>query len=49
LNLYNNKLEGVLPKEIGNLTNLKVLNLHNNKLEKEIPKEIQELNCYKEF
>ena len=49
LDLYNNNLEGVLPKEIGNLTNLQELYLDNNKLEKEIPKEIQELKCYKSF
>ena len=49
LDLNNNYLKGVLPKEIGNLTNLVLLYLYNNKLEGEIPKEIQELNCYKEF
>ncbi len=41
--LSNNKLEGVLPKEIGNLTNLKLLYLFHNKLEGEIPKEIGKL------
>ena len=49
LDLSNNQLKGVLPKEIGNLTNLQRLYLSNNNLEGEIPKEIQELNCYKEF
>ena len=44
LDLYNNKLEGVLPKEIGKLTNLQWLYLYNNKLEGEIPKEIGKLN-----
>ena len=43
LDLYNNKLEGVLPKEIGKLTNLQWLYLYNNKLEGEIPKEIGKL------
>ena len=43
LELYNNKLEGVLPKEIGKLTNLQWFSLFNNKLEGEIPKEIGNL------
>ena len=47
--LYNNKLEGEIPKEIGKLTNLQRLYLSNNKLEGEIPKEVKELKCYKEF
>ena len=38
-----NKLNGTLPKEIGNLTNLQELDLSNNKLEGEIPKEIGNL------
>ena len=49
LDLSNNQLKGVLPKEIGNLTNLQWLYLNENQLEKEIPKEIQELKCYKKF
>jgi Leucine-rich repeat (LRR) protein len=49
LYLYNNKLEGEIPKEIGKLTNLHDLCLNNNKLEEEIPKEIQELNCDKKI
>ena len=43
LSLSSNKLEGVLPKEIGKLTNLQKLFLSNNKLEGEIPKEIGKL------
>jgi hypothetical protein len=43
LNLYSNKLEGEIPKEIGKLTNLVLLYLYNNKLEGEIPKEIGKL------
>ena len=49
LDLYNNKLEGEIPKEIGKLTNLQSLYLLYNKLEGEIPKEIQELKCYKKI
>jgi len=43
LYLYNNKLEGEIPKEIGKLTNLQVLALYNNRLKGEIPKEIGKL------
>ena len=43
LDLSSNKLEGVLPKEIGKLTNLQRLYLDSNKLEGEIPKEIGKL------
>ena len=43
LDLYNNKLEGVLPKEIGKLTNLQWFYLNHNKLEGKIPKEIGKL------
>ena len=49
LNLYNNQLEEVLPKEIGNLINLQELDLSNNQIEGVLPKEIQELKCYKNF
>ena len=43
LNLYNNQLEEVLPKEIGNLINLQRLLLSNNQLEGVLPKEIGNL------
>ena len=43
LDLNSNQLEGVLPKEIGNLTNLQRLDLSNNKLEGVLPKEIGNL------
>ena len=43
LDLYNNKLEGVLPKEIGKLTYLQELYLSSNKLEGVLPKEIGKL------
>ncbi|MBA0549961.1 hypothetical protein Golob_020950 [Gossypium lobatum] len=33
IDLTDNKLEGILPKEIGNLTMLKILQLHNNLIE----------------
>ena len=49
LYLYNNKLEGVLPKEIGKLTNLQKLYLNHNKLEGKIPKEIGKLNNLQRF
>ncbi|MFT0155410.1 immunoglobulin domain-containing protein [Tenacibaculum ascidiaceicola] len=37
LDLYDNNLNGTLPPEIGNLTNLKSLNISSNKLTGEIP------------
>ena len=43
LSLYNNKLEGEIPKEIGKLTNLEFLNLSYNQLEGVLPKEIGKL------
>ncbi len=41
--LYENKLSGSIPKEIGNLTELKKLYLQENKLSGSIPKEIGNL------
>ncbi len=43
LSLYNNKLEGSIPEEIGELEELKILRLQNNKLEEEIPEELLNL------
>ena len=43
LSLSSNKLEGVLPKEIGKLTYLQELYLSSNKLEGVLPKEIGKL------
>ncbi|MGM0439003.1 MAG: leucine-rich repeat domain-containing protein [Patescibacteria group bacterium] len=44
LSLYNNNLEGEIPAEIGELSNLKTLRLHNNNLEGEIPAEVFDLD-----
>ena len=43
LNVPDNNLNGTIPREIGNLTHLKVLNLHWGDLEGEIPAEIGNL------
>jgi len=40
--IYNNQLEGEIPSEIGNLTNLTSLGLSSNQLTGEIPQEV----CY---
>ena len=40
IHLARNHLEGSIPPEIGNLTNLETLNVQNNRLEGSIPKEI---------
>ena len=37
LNLYNNKLAGTIPSQLGNLTQLKYLRLYNNSLSGKIP------------
>lgn len=44
LSLYNNRLTGTIPKEIGELEELVTLRLHNNKLEGNIPNELLDLN-----
>ena len=49
LDLSSNKLEGVLPKEIGKLANLQKLFLHKNNLEGKIPKEIGKLTNLQNF
>jgi Leucine-rich repeat (LRR) protein len=43
LYLYNNQVTGVIPPEIGNLTNLTYLSLWDNELSGEIPSEIGNL------
>jgi hypothetical protein len=43
LTVFNNKLTGEIPHEIGNLTNLRGLNLSYNQLTGEIPREIGNL------
>ena len=41
--LYNNQITGVIPPEIGNLTNLTFLDLYGNQFSGEIPSEIGNL------
>jgi len=43
LYLNRNNLEGIIPKELGNLTNLKYLSLYLDNLRNEIPKELGSL------
>ena len=43
LDLYDSRLSGEIPAELGNLTNLKALFLHENELSGEIPVELGNL------
>ena len=43
LNLYQNELSGIIPSELGKLTNLRWLSLYDNQLSGEIPPELGEL------